>query len=679
MGQSYTAIVGHVSTWPSMYSMEIKGIFDKLETVKGSTNPIQRAATRFIRQDAGGSSTGGGGDGLTPATAFRCRHMADVRALVATTLTTAMAILFRCGDDFYSADSNSAQGIQSPAFGNYTFASYVDPAAPSSRKPRLLGFKKVTATPVTADNVNYTYADATQAYWVRARKSGSDPVLGFRQIAYDMAANTAGVSSNDRSFFWESGTITARLGTAGDVDEPTTLEAAVATGAGITINNQDGVRIDGLIIEGWGLNDPDGNGACIAGSINGTKDALITNCELGWGPYHSGIFFTSTGSGGYVTAAGCSFGYFALRASAQNGGGDSAVVYNPDGGQEFILIDATWWGAGMRRLGVTSNGPDGSPCYAHAANTPTPTNIGLFLRIRCKLKLPDNVRVRWVGMTGGGDALVEYATNANGTPTKSATVTPGFDQRQFLFWTVDEESDILSPDGTMAGVHINPVRNYMVPPNAGPVTPWGVSTNYINTIDINPTHILQLTGAWAGKGLWLTYHSAGTVDRLWCHPEFRVVASAGMTSAPSADFFHFEVDVARNANFAIFNGIVSQNVVANGTDPLALRNAPAAFNTGGLTRCAFFGVPASSINGTGTRSITLAAAQTYPIDASSRHRIPSALIGAADRLPRNARLEYDRTWARRPANPTVGPLEARPVIGAVGVGGAAVVVSERMR
>lgn len=676
MGQSYANIVGDITTFPSIYSYEIKWVLDLLERTKANAIPVLREQIRYIRQDAAGSSTGGGGDGLTIATAFKCRHMADVRTLVANTLTTGMAILFRCGDTFYAADSNSDQGIQAAGFGNYSFGSYVDPAAPSTEKPRLLGFKKVTAIGVTGDGVNFTFTDATQAYWVRARKTGSDPVRGFRNIAYDMAIDAADVANKDRSFWWASGTITTRMGTAGDVDDPTTLEAAVATGAGITITNQDGVRIDGLIIEGWGLNDPDGNGACIGGSINGTKETLISNCELGWGPYHSGLFFTSSGAGGYVTAHKCSFGYFTIRSSAAGGGGDSCVVYNPNGGQELVMIEPTWWGAGMRRFGVAGaeGSTAGSPCYMHAS---TLTNIGFYIRYRAQMVLPANVRVRWLGLLGAADSLVTYGSG--GAVSKATGVAAGFDQRQYRFWTVDEVSDAPPPDSTMNGVHINPTRTHLTPPTAGPVIIWGVSTNYLDPLEVNPVHIVALTGAWAGKGLYLTAHSAGTVNRRWTHPELRIVASAGMSSAPSADFFHFEGNAARNDNFAIFNGIVSQNVVANGTDPLALRNAPAAFNSGGITRCAFFGCPASSFNGTGTRSITLAAAQTYPVDASSRSRIPAALVGAADRMTDNIRLEYDRTWARRPTTPTVGPLEARPVTTpAIGPNGNFQVISDRV-
>jgi len=681
MGLPYSAIVGDMSLWPSRFSYAIKSVRDTLVAHRCNSVSVKRPITRLVRQDSAGSSSGGGGDGLTTATAYLCRNMADVRALAASVLTANMALLFCNGSTFYAANSNTNQGIQATSFGNYTLGSYFDPARPSDQKPRLLGCKPVTASGLTSDNINYSYSDSTQWYWVRGRTAGSDPIRGWRRIGYDKASSSANVASNDRSWWWETSTGTVRVGTGGDVDDATQLEAAVATGAGISVNDFDGIRIDSLILEMWGMNDPVNGGSCIYGTLSGTNECLISNCELGFSTYHSGVFFTSNIPGGILTVDRCSLGYFICRSNAESGGGDSCVMYNSAGGQEFILNEATWWGGALRRIGLAgADGTNlGNACYAHAG---TLTWIGLYIRNKCQMHLPANVRVRWSDVSGAGDAVVAFSTG--GVVSKASVVAPGMDQRQFRFWTFDESmNDEVASNmmiaSTMTGVHINSKRTLKVSPAAGPRYLFGVAANYFDSAEVNCITQVAMSGAWSGKYLITSEHNAGTVDRDWVHGEFRVIADSGLISSPPNDFFQWDPNVARLDNFAMRNCIFSQNMVASPSVTFNLRKVSAAYASGGMSRCAFFGARATDIDGTGTRSITLSSAQTYEIDARSRNRIPSALIGAADPLQFGQVLEYDCTWARRPANPTIGPLEARPVMAAVGVGGAAVLVSERVR
>ncbi len=132
--------VGATTTWEFAGTVAFLDRIDRLIDFRLSEIPLARAHTRYIRQASDGSATGGSGDGLSPATAWRVRDMLDVRTLLASALQPDTAILFKRGDSFYARPLNTPQGIAGTSFGNFTLGAYTDPAEPSAQIPRLLGF-----------------------------------------------------------------------------------------------------------------------------------------------------------------------------------------------------------------------------------------------------------------------------------------------------------------------------------------------------------------------------------------------------------------------------------------------------------------------------------------------------------------------------------------------------------
>lgn len=577
------AAIGALALWPSVYTFDYLDRVDALVAYRRAQAPVARAVTKYIAQDAAGDATGGGGAG-TLADPYLCRHMADVRTLVAAVLTTNMAILFRQGDTFYAADANSAQGIAAAAFGSYSFGSYHDPASPSSEKPRLLGFKAPYGASGWAPSGlggSVSRTDATTIYWTRARATiVADDVRAYRTNSHDKADSTATCDATAFTWIYTGGDLHANVST----DDIATLEAAVAQGAGITVGNVDNVRIDNLILEGWGLDDYDGGGQIIAFTGYGTNELYVSNCEVGWGPYHTMGQIVSGQSGGILIVDRCALGYFTVRSTAEGGGGDSCIAFVSGGGQELYLLECTWTGGALLRLNVAGAGtsPIGTPAYAHSSGGATQA-IGLCLRWRCNVELPSYVRHRWESMTGAGDSVVNVDAEP---PTMQITMNPvdPTDQRAYRFIAVEEVGAVDGNFGrTIMGIWINCTWYAdRTSPAANVQIMSGLTTNTINAIPINTVLLLRAAGNWSGKYAFLFQNTAPGSPFSPVHCQIGAI-DHGITVAPNNDWFSFESNANNTVHQRWFNTIAYQNEIAQGstTCPLRLTNQSGAINKGG--------------------------------------------------------------------------------------------------
>ena len=293
--------VGATTTWEFAGTVAFLNRVDRLIEFRLAEIPVARSRMRYVRQASDGSPSGGTGNGLSPATAWRVRDMLDVRTLLSTALQSDTAILFRRGDSFYARPLNTAQGIAGTNFGNFTLGAYTDIAAPSSQKPRLLGFHRPGAAAWTA-NADGTIQLSTNfdVYWVRGKQQGSDPVRGFRAVPYVKQTSPASVIGFDQSFAQSGNLLVVDSGPTQQADELDSLEVAVATGAGIFVNDVNGVRLDDLVLEGWGMDVVSSVNGCFTFNGSGSNAMLVTGCEWGWGPYHTSAHIVSNGAGGII-------------------------------------------------------------------------------------------------------------------------------------------------------------------------------------------------------------------------------------------------------------------------------------------------------------------------------------------------------------------------------------------
>ena len=216
--------VGATTAWEFAGTVAFLDRIDRLIDFRLAEIPLERPHTRYIRQAPDGSPTGGTGDGLSPATAWRVRDMLDVRTLLNAALQPDTAILFRRGDSFYARPQNTPQGIAGTNFGNFTLGAFTDPAEPSNQKPRLLGFHRPGAAAWTSNGNGTIQLVATfETYWVRGKQAGSDPIRGFRAVPYVKQTSPAAVIGFDQAFAQSGSLLVVDSGPAQQADELETL------------------------------------------------------------------------------------------------------------------------------------------------------------------------------------------------------------------------------------------------------------------------------------------------------------------------------------------------------------------------------------------------------------------------------------------------------------------------
>jgi hypothetical protein len=656
--------VGPVNTWEHPGTFAFLARIDRLIDQRISEVPLTRNRTVYVRQSDTGSPDGGGGDGRSPATAFRARHMNDVRAIAIAQLQPNTALLFRQGDTFYAEPVNTMQGIPMMAFGNYTIGTYFDLAAPSLDKPRLLGF----APPFGAQGWTTRGDGAAERsisfdiYWVRGRTVGSDPIRGFRNVPYVRAAASSDVASLERSFVLANGRLIVRPGPVSGpapADDLSFIEATVAQGGAIAVGNVDGVRIDNLILEGWGTNEPSGGATAIFFGGGSTNRLLVTRCEWGWTAYHGMLHANSDPTGGgIVTLHQCTFGYHINRSFAEGFGGDGAVSFALNGRNEFYVSECVGFGGGLARLGLpgADSNLQGMPMYMHSGGQ---IPIGMHVRRGCVFAPLHPTRTRYSDHAMAGDAVVDAAGNITPLPAN-----PG-DKRYYRAFIVDERIEIDGGPlaGASRGVEINSRILRRVGAGTGMRYLWGSAGSTHHALIINRDLEIRLDPGYTGY--FFMGEANSNHNHRWHHVRTRT--TIGGPGLPQ-DFFAGEASAARLLTCSLWNCVFSEETPAE-LARLRYPNQVPGDDAGGMWHSAFFGFRSEHYNQTAA-PITLTAPASFPADDASRALIPQSMRragapggegGPDDPTP--IVIEYDITRAARSRSaPTPGPLEYDPII-----------------
>ncbi len=645
--------VGATTTWEFAGKVAFLNRIDRLIDFRLAEIPLARTHTRFIRQTSDGSPTGGGGNGLSPATAWRVRDMLDVRTLLATALQPDTAILFKRGDSFYSRPLNAPQGIAGTSFGNFTLGAYTDPAEPSTQKPRLLGFYRPGAAAWTTTGDGTIQLSTTfDAYWVRGKQPGSDPIRGFRAVPYVKQTSPAAVIGFDQSFAQSGNLLVVDAGPAQQADELDSLEVAVATGAGIFINDVNGVRLDDLVLEGWGMDVVSSVNGCFTFNGSGSNTMLVTGCDWGWGPYHTAAHIVSSGAGGIITMSQCTFGYHTQREQSAGGSGDGFVSFALLGQNEHILDRCNGYGGGLQRIGVA--GADqliqGSTCYSHTNGL---TSIGLALRRGCSFSNTHPTRARYASYPSGGDAIVDPVTQQKGVYPTDPALTACY--RAFV---IDETAALdFAPHGQgWRNVEVNWRFTHLVTQQGLNTTLWGGGPQTgPGALAINRDLKIQLPSTF--NGYYFFSISNGTSRHLWLHNRIRIFGGGPQTPAT---FLLTEANSNTLSQSYVYNSIMSSEV-PNTTGTWTYQEWNPEESVGGVANTAFLGFDAQQWDES-LNPVALTAPATFDAADSGRGGVPPLLIAAAHPNPRGRYfVEYDITRRLRPVLPTIGPLEARPV------------------
>ncbi|MDX2148699.1 MAG: hypothetical protein SFZ23_14395 [Planctomycetota bacterium] len=646
--------VGSTATWEVPGTRAFLKRIDRLAAFRANELPILRSNLRFIAQSDDGNEFGGGGDGLSPATPWRCRDMTDVSLLLASRVATGTSYLFRKGDTFYARRGGDIQGV-AVRVPSVTIGAYEDPARPSNLRPRLLGFAKpvgLGAWRQIGPGV-FERDEPAAVHWVRARRADADAVTGFRETPYYRARSLDDVAFVTHSFFYGPGVLRVNVGvnaSEGDVaHDLASLEECVASGYGVFIDEAHDVRVDSLVIEGFGVDLPQGGFTCVRISASGNKTVLISNCDWGWSAYHGMLHLASLGSGGIVTLADCTFGYHANRTTEFGGGGDGAVSFALRGDNEFIAVRCASFGGGLRRMGEPGADASalGMPLYMHTGgNHP----IRLHVRVGCTFVPAHPTRARYVAYAAGNETVVDAAGNLASEPALLR------DPRFYRAFIVDERADT---DGGPVGsvwrcIDVNTRIVTRIGPGGGNRYVFGVGTSTHVGLSINRDHEVRIDPNFTGY-LFMAetsqpHRHEWHFARLWLTGGQRV----------RQQFFATEVRAARLLSCALFNC-----VLANQTPDLRPTwNYPALdprepANSGGVYSSAFFAFPTGWLGA--PECFELRAIPVYESSEEGRNQLPDELRDrAGDTSP--LEVEHDVTRAVRPRErSTIGPLEGNAI------------------
>ncbi len=641
--------VGPTSTWEFPGKSAFLDRIDRLIEARTTASPVIRSRVRYICQDPAGNSQGAGGDGLSPATAFRCKNMMDVRIVVFTVLQAPdTSILFRCGDTFFAAPSQEWQGLPQMTFGSYSFGSYVDPARPSVAKPRLLGF-----VPVTVDD-SWIYTGPTtrqgsyifEPYWVRTRPASTDPLTGFRGLPLHKNTDALLVPSFTGTFAWNQSAQQLAINFPAGHD---VVEACIARGPGVLVYNVDDVRIDGLVFEGWGMDSPTGTFSAITFYGSYGQSLHVSNCEWGWTAYHGFAHIATDGEGGIATLTDCTFGLHTQRTTAQGGGGDGAVSFANRGQNEFVLVNCRGFAGGLRR--IAQSGADsqwlGMPTYIHTAGEQP---IGLHVRKGCTFSstIPD--RARYVDYNMGSDAVVNLLGQRVAEPADPTDI------RSYRSFIINERADVdFGPaGGSWRGVDINSQINLTVQNVPRPYL-WGVGNASPHGISINRD--INIALPFGFSGLFAMSEVLNPHKTITLYQRLRLTGFPISTN----EVFRAEVQAARLALTRHYNCIFS-NELSTQQVTLNYPNSDPDLAFGGAAACGYFAINPSFYSL--TRSpVAIASAPDYPISPEGRDAIPGQLrfagtpfMGSSPQGP--IVVEYDALGLPRSSSPTIGPLEA---------------------
>lgn len=636
MGIAYSSVagVGALGTWPKLGTIALLNLFKRLAAYRETSIPgvAARAFVRYVKYDASGSSSGGGGDGLTTATAWKVDSMASFKTLLAATIVANLGIAVRNGDKIYASAANTDQSLVFNQ-ANCTIGAYSDPAAPSNERAAIAGYRPA-GTPSIVGTVATFTTGALRAHWVRG-KSTSGTYLMYRDQPYKRKASLSAFNTDNESYsYYDNGTDTVKVNFG--LHDPATLQFSVAISNGVQCTNVDGCAVEDLDISGFGCNamGTANGGQCVRTEVEDLNEFCCRRCTITDAGYHvtAQIVSLSTHGGGITSWLDIQWGYFGWDGS---GNGDANVCYSYEGGQEVVRRNC-WcrWG-GLPADG--QNAVRGQKPYAHTFGGAR--YLGLVLNLY-------NNNVPEVGtLLTLNDGIDVPVPSDNRLTAQHRVFVHG--ERTF------------SRDGFHSGPGWGGFRSNCIyvsewnVPGGAFVNPTGVNANSIyRGVQVNTEfRATMLAGTWTSKQITLFFANAAH-DHDFVHPRFR------FTGAAPANGVHFQYS-PHLANCAMWNPVVSDETGStNSQDSIDYPETDPAVAAGGMAAPAVFGFLSTQYDGS-PGYVTLGAAADY-----DRSNIPASLIDSSRALPSDLECEYDIFEQRRNTDHTKrtrGPIEARPI------------------
>jgi hypothetical protein len=418
---------------------------------------------------------------------------------------------------------------------------------------------------------------------------------------------------------------------------------------GIVVTDVDGVRLDNLITEGWGLGDytPGGSeqtsyaGYGIISMTTGTNSILVNGCEAYYNNRHS--MGNICDAGGIATYAHCSWGYCVE--------GGNGVSYAYQGGNEAIFYNCvTRTGDLLYGVQPFKNGQAKSVGYSHHCHTGgNGKYVSLFVSYKCR-------NVPGAGMSGhvGGSDMPPWSDLKDcrffvvEDTWRTRTVSP----LDCANPSSDNSNGILGP-GITTGAYINCLLehslNYM---SASENVAFIINQrNLKNTILLNC--ILTYT-AWAerpyGSPIWHSWECDG-LQAYNCQFDMTV----NLTSAKC--MFKFGDVGSTNVAFNVLKNCIlgARGFDDSSTEGFVLRND----NTkDSLSNNGYYGVSIKEgVIGYNEDPFAVELPYWNPGDTPDT---ASPLISQSTQLVLNKyRLEYDFNWKTRgKRHSAIGPIEA---------------------
>jgi hypothetical protein len=262
-----------------------------------------------------------------------------------------------------------------------TVTAYEEPGGPARGKPRFTRFVPTSGwrnSQARGDEFSRTYSLATtnRIAWIRTAEALDE---SFRRVT-----SVAQVDENPGTWFWDGANLWAREW----LDTPmngglNAYEVVLENKSdGICVADVDDVRLDGIVVDGWGMTaQPSGSGDQrqytgygFFATVSGSNHVLFTHCESYYNNRH--CMGNVTAAGGLLTAAWCSWGYCVE--------GGSAVSYAWGGRNEALFYEC------VNRAGSVQHGVKpyagnlAVAGYSHHAHTSGGTNkVALFISYRC--------------------------------------------------------------------------------------------------------------------------------------------------------------------------------------------------------------------------------------------------------------------------------------------------------
>lgn len=265
---------------------------------------------------------------------------------------------------------------------NVTVGAYTPSGAAARAKPRFTRFQPANGWRGAAER-----QDALQNTWSLAAldpvgwiSAGENLDRSFRRVS-----SPEEVNQNAGTWHWDGRVLWARdwLDTAmnsGFNQYETVLENRWD---GISVADVDGVRIDSILVDGWGMTaqpaltgtQQQHSGYGFLSTASGTNHVVFSHCESYYNNRHCFGNLTPE-TGGLLTMAWCSWGY------CVEGGG--AVSYASGGGNEVIYYGC------VNRAGSVLHGAKPYTAnsavsgYSHFCHAGAGKKVALFISYRCQ-------------------------------------------------------------------------------------------------------------------------------------------------------------------------------------------------------------------------------------------------------------------------------------------------------